>query len=60
MTPHYVHLSSMRPSYRHLTVQTADGSPLSGAGQGNLCSDPFYVCDVSLIPDLTMQLMSTG
>jgi hypothetical protein len=31
MTPHSAHLSSMRPSCRHLTVQTIDGSPLSVA-----------------------------
>jgi hypothetical protein len=31
MTPHSTHLSSMRPSCRHLTVQTIDGSPLSVA-----------------------------
>jgi hypothetical protein len=41
MTPHYVHFSSMRPSYRHLTIQTIDGSPLSVARQGTLCSDSF-------------------
>jgi hypothetical protein len=60
MTPHSAHLSSMRPSYRHLTVQIADGSPLSVAGQGTIYSDSFYVPGVSLIPDLTMQLISTG
>jgi hypothetical protein len=27
MTPHSAHLFSMRPSYRHFTAQTADGSP---------------------------------
>jgi hypothetical protein len=32
MTPHSAHLSSLRPSYRHCTVHTADGSPLSVAG----------------------------
>jgi hypothetical protein len=58
MTPHSVHPSSMCPSYCHLAVHTVDGSPLSIAGQGTLCSDSFYVHDVSLIPDLTMQLMS--
>jgi hypothetical protein len=60
MTPHSAHLSSMRPSYLHLTVQTADGSPLSVAGHGTLCSNSFYVPDVSLVPDLTIQLMSVG
>jgi hypothetical protein len=33
-------------------------NPLSIAGQGTLSSDCFHVSDVSLIPDLTMQLMS--
>jgi hypothetical protein len=60
MTPHSAHLSSMRPSYRHLTVQTVDGSPLSIVERGTLCSDSFYVPDVSLVPDLTMQLMFAG
>jgi hypothetical protein len=60
MTPHSAHLSSLRPSSRHCIVHTADGSPLSVPGQGTLSSDSFHVPDVSLIPDLTMQLMSTG
>jgi hypothetical protein len=60
MTHHSAHLSSLRPSYRHYTIHTTDGSPLSVAGQGTLCSDFFYVPDVSLVLDLTMQLMSTG
>jgi hypothetical protein len=60
MTPHSTHLSALRPSYRHYTVHTADGSPLSVAGQGTLCSNSFYVPDVSLVPDLTMQLMYVG
>jgi hypothetical protein len=36
MTPHSAHLSSLQPSSRHCIVQTADGSPLSVAGQGTL------------------------
>jgi hypothetical protein len=58
MTPHSEHLSSMRSSYRHLTIQTADGLPLSIARQGTLYSDSFYVPDISLVFDLTVQLMS--
>jgi hypothetical protein len=57
MTPHSTHLSVLRP-YHHCIVHTANGSPLSVAGQGMLCSDSFHVPDVSLVPDLTMQLMS--
>jgi hypothetical protein len=60
MTPHSAHLSSLRPSYCHCIVHTADGSPLSIAGQGTLSSDSFHVPDVSLVLDLTMQLMSAG
>jgi hypothetical protein len=60
MTHHSAHLSSLRPSSRHCIVHTADGSPLSVAGQGTLSSDSFHVPDVSLVPDLTMQLMSAG
>jgi hypothetical protein len=60
MTPHSTHLSSLRPSYRHCIIHTTDGSPLSVVGQGTLSSDSFYVPDVSLIPDLTMWLMSVG
>jgi hypothetical protein len=39
MTPHSAHISSMRPSYRHLTIQTVDGLPLSIVGQCTLCSN---------------------
>jgi hypothetical protein len=59
MAPHSAHLSALRP-YRHCTVHTADGSSLSVAGQGTLCSYSFHVPNVSLVPDLTMQLMSAG
>jgi hypothetical protein len=54
MTPHYSHLSSLHPSYCHCIVHTADGSPLSIAGQGTIFFDSFYIPDVSLVPDLTM------
>jgi hypothetical protein len=46
MTPHSAHLSSLCP-YRHCTVHTTDGSPLFVAGQDMLCSNSFYVPDVS-------------
>jgi hypothetical protein len=59
MTPHSAHLSALCP-YHHCIVHTADVSPLSIARQGTLCSDSFHVPGVSLVPDLTMQLMSTG
>jgi hypothetical protein len=58
MTPHSAHLSSLQPYSRHCIVHTVDGSPLSVAGQDTLSSDYFHVPDVSLVPDLTMQLMS--
>jgi hypothetical protein len=60
MIPHSAHLSSIHPSYRHCIVHTVDGSPLSVARQGTLSSDSFHAPDVSLVLDLTMQLMSTG
>jgi hypothetical protein len=60
MTPHSAHRSSLRPSSHHSIVHTADRSPLSVAGQGTLSSDSFHVPDVSLVPDLTMQLTSAG
>jgi hypothetical protein len=60
MTPHSTHLSSLRPSSRHCIVHTADGSPLSVAGHSTLSSNSFHVPDVSLVPDLTMQLMFAG
>jgi hypothetical protein len=60
MTPHSAHLSCLRHSSRHCIVHIADGSPLSVAGQDTLSSDSFHVLDVSLVPDLTMQLMSAG
>jgi hypothetical protein len=49
MTPHSAHLSSLHPSYRHCTVHTVDGSPLSVAGLGMLCSDFFHIPNISLI-----------
>jgi hypothetical protein len=52
MTSHSTHLSSLYLSYRHCTVHTVDGSPLSGLG--TLFSDSFHVPDVSLVHDLTM------
>jgi hypothetical protein len=60
MTPHSAHLSTLRPSYHHCIVHIADGSPLSVVGQDTLCSGSFHVLGVSLVPDLTMQLMSAG
>jgi hypothetical protein len=60
MTPHSAHLSSLRPSSHHCIVHIADGSPLSVARYDTLSSDSFHVPDVSLVPDLTMQLMSAG
>jgi hypothetical protein len=59
MIPHSAHLSTLCPS-RHCTVHNADGSPLSVAGQDTLCSDSFHVPSVSLVTELTMQLMSVG
>jgi hypothetical protein len=60
MTPHFAHLSSLCPSYRHCIVYTTDGSPLSVAGQGTFYYDSFDVPNVSLVTDLTMQLMPAG
>jgi hypothetical protein len=59
MTHHFVHLSSLRRCH-HLTIHITNGSSLSVAGQDTLCFDSFHVPDVSLIPDLTMQLMFAG
>jgi hypothetical protein len=56
---HSAHIFSLRP-YRHCTVYTVDGSSLSVAGQGTLCSNFFYVLDISLVPNLIMQLMSVS
>jgi hypothetical protein len=57
MTPHSAHLSSLCP-YRHLIVHIINGFPLSVVGQGIRCSDTFHIPNVSLVPDLTMHLMS--
>jgi hypothetical protein len=51
MTHHSAHLSSLRPSFHHCIVHTADGSPLFVAGHDTLSSDSFHVPDVSLILD---------
>jgi hypothetical protein len=60
MTSHSAHLSAFRPSYCHCAIHIVDRSPLPVTGQDTLCSDSFYVPDVSLVPDLTMHLMSNG
>jgi hypothetical protein len=57
MTPHSTHLSSLHP-YRHCTIHITDGSSLSVARHGTLCSNSFHIPDVSFVPDLRMQLMS--
>jgi hypothetical protein len=60
MIPHSTQFSSLHPSYRHCIIHTADEFSISVAGQGTLSSNSFYVTDVSLVPDLTMQLMYAG
>jgi hypothetical protein len=57
VTPHSAHLSSLHPSYQYCNIPTTDVSPLFVAGQDTLSSNSFHVPDVSLVPDLTMQLM---
>jgi hypothetical protein len=60
MTFYFPHLSSLHPSYRHCTVHVVDASSFSVAGHVTLSSNFFHASDVSLVPDLTMQLMSAG
>jgi hypothetical protein len=60
MTPNSARLSSICSPSIPLTVQTVDGSPLSIVGHGILSSSSFHVPNVSYVPDLTMQLISTG
>jgi len=60
MTPDRTSLSSISTPSIPITVQTADGSSLSVAGQGTLLSPSFHVPAVSYIPKLTMQLISAG
>jgi hypothetical protein len=58
MTPNRTYLSSICSPSIPLTVQTADGSPLSVVGRGTLSSSSFHVPNVSYVPNLTMQLIS--
>ena len=58
MTPDRTSLSSISTPSIPITVQTADGSSLSVAGQGTLLSSSFHVPAVSYVPKLTMQLIS--
>ena len=60
MTPDRTSLSSISTPSIPITVQTADGSSLSVAGQGTLSSPSFHVPAVSYVPKLTMQLISAG
>ena len=57
MTPDRTSLSSISSSSLPITVQTADGSSISVAGQGTLLSPSFHVPAVSYVPKLTMQLI---
>ena len=49
-------LSSLRSLDSPINVLTADGTPLSVAGRGNLTTPTFSVPDVSHVPRLTMNL----
>jgi hypothetical protein len=60
MTPDSTRLSSICSPSIPLVVQTADGSSHSVVGSGTLSSASFQVPNVSLVPDLTMQLISAG
>jgi len=51
MTPDCTSLSSISTPSIPITVQTADGSSLSVAGQGTLLSPSFHVSDVSMFPN---------
>jgi hypothetical protein len=60
MTSNSTRLSSICSPSIPLTVQTADGSPLSVVGHDTLSSSSFHVPNYFYVPDLTMQLISAG
>ena len=59
MTPDSTSLTSVGSVFP-ISVQTADGTPLSVSCQGTLLSTDFSVPAVSHVPQLTMQLLSVG
>ena len=60
MTPDHTSLSSISPPSLIITVQNADGSSLSIAGQGTLLSPSFHVPVVSYVPKLTLSLLASS
>jgi hypothetical protein len=60
MTPNTTHLSSLSSPDLPVVVRTAYGTSLPVAGRGVLSTSSFEVPSVSHVPQLTMQLLSTG
>jgi len=60
MTSNSSHLDSCQPLSHNRCVQTADGNFCSVTHQGNLVTSNFDVSGVSLVPKLSMNLISVG
>ena len=60
MTSNFSQLDSCQPISHPRSVQTADGTFCTVTHQGNLVTSQFDVSDVSLVPKLSMNLISVG
>jgi hypothetical protein len=60
MTHDSTHLDSFSLLHSSVSVKTADGTPLPIVGQGTLYTSSFHVSSVSHVPQLYLQLFSTG
>ena len=60
MTSDHSQLVDCRTVHDGTSVQTADGTPCSITHQGSLSNSHFSVPHVSLVPQLSMNLLSVG
>lgn len=60
MTSNFSQLDSCQPLPHTRSVQTADGNSCTVTHQGHLGTSQFDVFDVSLVPKLSMNLISVG
>jgi hypothetical protein len=60
MTHDSTYLDSLSSLHSPVSVKTADGTPHPIVGQGTLYTSSFHVPSVSHVPQLHLQLFSTG
>jgi hypothetical protein len=60
MTHDSTHLDSLSSLPSCVFVETTDDTPFLVVSQGTLCTSHFHVLFVSHVPQLQLQLLSTG